>query len=691
MNADSIISRANDISNGATTISSVLRSLNSIVSRSMSSSEIRERYTNGFYNTSSSIYTPKVYSKMFDEPTYLTFRIEFDFRPDKEENITSVKYSRSSDLVASVYPENITVSLFNNLENNKTIYNSNNQKKDYSYNKTVVNEGFNKMPEPLLSYDKDKNNEYYSTANYLNDNLGEYYRSKLLKDFINGLKDIQDNYPYYFTSIEGLNTLTKVTPEQGIRINSENSTITIKCLEGLDLKITSLMQMYRKIAWDDVYQRWILPDMMRYFGINIYVSEIRLFHSYAIPNKIRPGVYDFDTNFMNSSTLTDAKPSLLSKAGNLLNSAIATSVRLVGNNNNVVNGISAADSIIDAIISVNSAVKSNAYKLCDNAINDFMPTIKYECHMCEFDISDSNEHISSLSSAKSGIASPEPTIKIKIGNVTEKMVFPLQSGSLNINSYKGTYQYNDYVNAISDDDLQNEATWRRPHDAQETGSYDISQIATKSKNQAITNKRNRINSKYGELVTNEDYIQMQIPANSAMQSLIQGSLNYAFDKTDLSNLSTATTKSDDKNIPVNVYTNSKNSISNKSNRKYNPLANLNNNIQKYALNMYDDTLIAKFPQNVTNKNILTASVALSNVIKNIYDGQTINSAGFDASTKANVSENVFIKVLDKLSNSTATDPDSTAVKVLAKMILSEYNTSNPTSKNASKNKISELN
>ena len=522
------------------------------------------------------------------------------------------------------------------------------------------------MPEPLLSYDSNnKNNNYYSTANYLNDNLGEYYRSKLLKDFINGLKDIQDNYPYYFKSIEGLNALTKVTPEQGIRINSENSTITIKCLEGLDLKITSLMQMYRKIAWDDVYQRWILPDMMRYFGINIYVSEIRLFHSYAIPNKIRPGVYDFDTNFMNSSTLSDAKPSLLSKAGNLLNSAIATSVRLVGNNNNVVNGISAADSIIDAIISVNSAVKSNAYKLCDNAINDFMPTIKYECHMCEFDISDSNEHISSLSSAKSEIASPEPTIKIKIGNVTEKMVFPLQSGSLNLSGYVNgstTYEYDSSVNAISDDDLQNEATWRRPHNAQETGSYDISQIATKAKNQAITNKRNRINSKYGELVTNEDYIQMQIPANSAMQSLIQGSLNYAFDKTDLSNLSTATTKSDDKNIPVNVYS-----------------------------NMYDDTLIAKFPQNFTNKNILIASVALSDVIKNIYDGPTINSAGFDASTKANVSENVFIKVLDKLSNSTATDPDSTAVRVLAKMILSEYNTSNPTSKNASKNKISELN
>ena len=625
MNADSIISRANDISNGATTISSVLRSLNSIVSRSMSSSEIRERYTNGFYNTSSSIYTPKVYSKMFDEPTYLTFRIEFDFRPDKEENVKTV-----------------------------------------DPNTYGINNGFNKMPEPLLSYDSNnKNNNYYSTANYLNDNLGEYYRSKLLKDFINGLKDIQDNYPYYFKSIEGLNALTKVTPEQGIRINSENSTITIKCLEGLDLKITSLMQMYRKIAWDDVYQRWILPDMMRYFGINIYVSEIRLFHSYAIPNKIRPGVYDFDTNFMNSSTLTDAKPSLLSKAGNLLNSAIATSVRLVGNNNNIVNGISAADSIIDAIISVNSAVKSNAYKLCDNAINDFMPTIKYECHMCEFDISDSNEHISSLSSAKSEIASPEPTIKIKIGNVTEKMVFPLQSGSLNLSGYVNgstTYEYDSSINAISDDDLQNEATWRRPHNAQETGSYDISQIATKAKNQAITSKRNRINSKYGELVTNEDYIQMQIPANSAMQSLIQGSLNYAFDKTDLSNLSTATTKSDDKNIPVNVYS-----------------------------NMYDDTLIAKFPQNVTNKNILTASVALSNVIKNIYDGQTINSAGFDASTKANVSENVFIKVLDKLSNSTATDPDSTAVKVLAKMILSEYNTSKPTSKNASKNKISELN
>ena len=35
--------------------------------------------------------------------------------------------------------------------------------------------------------------------------------------------------------------------------------------------------------------------------------------------------------------------------------------------------------------------------------------------------------------------------------------------------------------------------------------------------------------------------------------------------------------------------------------------------------------------------------------------------------------------------------DSKYKKVLAKMILSEYNTSKPTSKNASKNKISELN
>ena len=103
------------------------------------------------------------------------------------------------------------------------------------------------------------------------------------------LKDIQNNFPYYFYSIEGLSSLNKIDPKTGRRANEGE--LTIKCYEGIDLKITQLLQMIRKVMWDDIYQRWALPDMMRYFSMRIYISEIRTFHeqhSFFDPN----GIFD---------------------------------------------------------------------------------------------------------------------------------------------------------------------------------------------------------------------------------------------------------------------------------------------------------------------------------------------------------------------------------------------------------------
>ena len=37
------------------------------------------------------------------------------------------------------------------------------------------------------------------------------------------------------------------------------------------------MELYRKAAWDDVYQRWILPENMREFKMIIYIFERRTF------------------------------------------------------------------------------------------------------------------------------------------------------------------------------------------------------------------------------------------------------------------------------------------------------------------------------------------------------------------------------------------------------------------------------
>jgi hypothetical protein len=43
------------------------------------------------------------------------------------------------------------------------------------------------------------------------------------------------------------------------------------------LKVKTLLQLYRKAAWDDAWQRWILPENMRQFKMIIYVFERRMF------------------------------------------------------------------------------------------------------------------------------------------------------------------------------------------------------------------------------------------------------------------------------------------------------------------------------------------------------------------------------------------------------------------------------
>jgi hypothetical protein len=56
-------------------------------------------------------------------------------------------------------------------------------------------------------------------------------------------------------------------------------------LEGLDQKMFNLLNVYKQIVWDSKWQRWVLPDMMRYFSMDIYITEFRTFH---VPNIENP-------------------------------------------------------------------------------------------------------------------------------------------------------------------------------------------------------------------------------------------------------------------------------------------------------------------------------------------------------------------------------------------------------------------
>jgi hypothetical protein len=174
---------------------------------------------------------PNTFSKRFDEPTYVSFKLLFGINDDSR-----------------------------NIANNSAY--------------------FDNMPHPLLNlktnYTDIKDRTDYAAMDYLMD-ANEFTRAELLKEFIIKLKSIQTDAPWYFQSVEGLQNLITANPGQGQRIKND-SKITINCLEGLDARMTYLLNLYRKIAWDDTYQRWILPDMMRYFTIDLIITEFRSFH-----------------------------------------------------------------------------------------------------------------------------------------------------------------------------------------------------------------------------------------------------------------------------------------------------------------------------------------------------------------------------------------------------------------------------
>lgn len=482
----SIRSVTNTISSVAGIAESVATKLGALSNRGGDNSAIRERYLNGFLGNTSQ-FTPSVFARAFDEPTYLTFRIEFDFNRYAQVNQGSTT------------------------------------SKDYSA------DSFNYMPEPLLALPDGTKNEFetnsidnafkvkdnfYSAYRYLRDALGEKRRAEMLKQFILSLHDIQYHYPYYFTSVEGLDSISSINTERGIRLLDGDNKLTIKCLEGLDLKITQLMQLYRKAAWDDVYQRWILPDMMRFFTLRIYVSEMKLFHTTSKTSNKKRGSFliDMESTGSLAARSRDALQSsgnLLGGLNNFLNSAAAISANMLGDGSAITRVLSDANSIVDTVDTVLNSIRGDLF-LCDNAINEVMPTLCFECHMCEFDISKTLSHISNLSSSKNGTTPPEPELNIKVGRLVEKMIFPLQKGLLlEQDAYKlGKNILN--ANFINDDYLKKEATHTQEELAKEDGAADY-------KPTAISHKNNRINSVYGGKTSHDAY-SSSISANAIDES-----------------------------------------------------------------------------------------------------------------------------------------------------------------------------
>lgn len=118
--------------------------------------------------------------------------------------------------------------------------------------------------------------ETYNAVNYLL-NRNEDRRAQYLRDFVDGLYALERDFPYVFQSVSGLSKLFDFDAGRGQRL--KDAVLQFKCLDdGIDQKLHTLMELYRKSAWDDVYQRWVLPDVMRFFKMVVYVFDDRSLH-----------------------------------------------------------------------------------------------------------------------------------------------------------------------------------------------------------------------------------------------------------------------------------------------------------------------------------------------------------------------------------------------------------------------------
>ena len=117
-------------------------------------------------------------------------------------------------------------------------------------------------------------------------------RFEMLKSFKNGLAFINKECPYYFKTLTGLDTLLKNDIPNYFKKGGapkRAGTLTIDCMESIDMRIFGLSELYRKAVYDFTYHRTMLPENLRKFRMWIVITELRNIQlSYGINDILNP-------------------------------------------------------------------------------------------------------------------------------------------------------------------------------------------------------------------------------------------------------------------------------------------------------------------------------------------------------------------------------------------------------------------
>lgn len=271
---------------------------------------------------------------------------------------------------------------------------------DFSGTDSAVRANVDSLVDPLLMGPENET----SAIRYLQ-NINELTRSKSLAVFRHILKTVSEKAPWHFQSISGLDKLFVINPEKNWR-TGDDTEITIDCLEGLDMKMTALVDLYRKSVWDPLYHRWMLPDNMRYFNCTITLTDYREFHrTSALVTSLGSTATDVQMNEGYQESIHDL---VYGKNTDAFSKAeIEKSVK---------------KSVKDAAANMMNQVLSEGEVTADDT---FKPRVVLYCTNCEFTmLSKSHPYVSTISNAEPPEMAKQQ-ISFKVGRVYEAAAYDL--------------------------------------------------------------------------------------------------------------------------------------------------------------------------------------------------------------------------------------------------------------------------
>jgi hypothetical protein len=287
-------------------------------------------------------------------------------------------------------------------------------------------------------------NEIESAINYL-ERVGKQNEAAMLTEFIAQLKYIENEMPWYFQSISGVEDFFKPQPP-GNTWRGKDKILTIDTLETVDMRMSYLANLYRKATYSEMWKRDLLPYDKRRFNAKIIISEIR----------------NLDL--------------ILGSVENVLNTAIEKQ------KNDIQGGVTSYDNIrvasISGSIDYNKSLRDEM-SILQSAIDDNMTFHIIELRDCEF-IFEDFPWATTLTNQKPDTPA-SMRFKIKVGNYFERHQYGIWNWILSDNedwfgyddtNMKGKYNLNKYK-----DQHLNWTAYFNPKD----GSIESTKLSPKSK------------------------------------------------------------------------------------------------------------------------------------------------------------------------------------------------------------------